>query len=325
MTDLNKVPLELFYHNRLILQEKLDEAKNAVPVNESMVLDLVEVNKFVEEEYGEHKARLEPLHAEGEITWEDMWTIFPPNVLVYRYHNLVEQDQIMKFRTMSMATRYDKSRYWDLSCHVVADDGAKFGLADEYYGMEIDEFVGTRKISDLPLYPLSFKANAAQLHKEALERGRRFADLSKPRIMKTSGSAMSEKRDGGWKPHCYKFMSHGRVIVDPPGFRYFNSNTAFTYKVHRNFPRTGLTDEQLVICTPVISGFSFGDKKWGEYSALLSICPPILTLFPIARWLCYGPARGYHLEYASFSRSCDGRGEEEDNPLLGQATFCPGR
>lgn len=125
----SQVPLELFYHNRQALQSKLDEELKAEPMDKNLVADLTVATSFAEEEHTAAITCLEQLLASGEITWELLWTIFPPNVLVYRYHPLVEEDQIMKLRAMRQVKRVDKSRYWDFDCHVVGDDGIKFGLA----------------------------------------------------------------------------------------------------------------------------------------------------------------------------------------------------
>jgi hypothetical protein len=259
--------LELFYHNRQALQSKLDEELKAEPMDKNLVADLTVATSFAEEEHTAAITSLEHLLASGEITWELLWTIFPPNVLVYRYHPLVEEDQIMKLRAMRQAKRIDKSRYWDFDCHVVGDDGIKFGLAYEPFSMEIDEFTGTRKITDLRIYPLQYHVRAAELGQIALERGRRFAKLSEPRVMQTSGSAMAEKRDARWQPYAYKFKSNRRAIIDPAGYRTFNPNgTNFMPDIHRRLSREELTNEQLIICAPIAFGFSFGNKKWGTYS-----------------------------------------------------------
>jgi hypothetical protein len=263
----SQVPLELFYHNRQALQSKLDEELKAEPMDKNLVADLTVATSFAEEEHTAAITSLEHLLASGEITWELLWTIFPPNVLVYRYHPLVEEDQIMKLRAMRQAKRIDKSRYWDFDCHVVGDDGIKFGLAYEPFSMEIDEFTGTRKITDLRIYPLQYHVRAAELSQIALERGRRFAKLSEPRVMQTSGSAMAEKRDARWQPYAYKFKSNRRAIIDPAGYRTFNPNgTNFMPDIHRRLSREELTNEQLIICAPIAFGFSFGNKKWGTYS-----------------------------------------------------------
>lgn len=195
-----------------------------------------------------------------------MWTIFPPNVLIYRFHPLLEQDQILKLRTMSKRRYPDKSRYWDFSCHVVTNDGVKFGLAYEPFFMATDEFSGTRKITDLRVLPLEYHPNAPEIRAEAVDRAQRFAELSDTRVMETSGQAIFDKRDRNWNPRLYTFAAHGRTIVDAAGFRSSNRDISLMADVIRGLGRDELTEEQLLICTGVVFGFCFSNKRWGGFA-----------------------------------------------------------
>ena len=265
------MPLEIFFHSRTALQKKLEKAKASEPLDENKVADLNIAANFADEEFEVTRTNFEHLVAAGDITWNLLWAIFSPNILMYRYHPLVEQHQILKIRTIKQVTRPDKSRYWSLNCHVVADDGVKFGLAYEPFSMAIEEFDGVRKITDLHVFPLEYHENATQIRTDLLSRGRRFAALNKPRVMETSGPAMFEKRDSLRRAHAYKFSSNGRAIVDPASFRSSNPNIEFMPRVHRSLSRDRLTEEELLICTPVALGFCFGNKKWGMWSMLVSL------------------------------------------------------
>ncbi|CAI0653250.1 unnamed protein product [Colletotrichum noveboracense] len=260
------VPLELFYHNRAALQEQLDKARISEPKDDELITDLVDTLKFAEEDHATNIANLEPLLAAGEITWELLWAIFAPNVLIYRYHRLVEQDQILQLRSIKQFKRRDKTRVWCLDCRIVADDGVKFGLASEPFAMLIDEFTGARKIADLRIFPLKYHKNKEEICAKALVRGRRFAGLHEPRVMETSGPAMFENRTTRWEPYPIKFASHGRMIIDPAGFRSVNPNISFMPEVHAGLSRENLTEEELIICTPVALGFCFGNSKWGGFA-----------------------------------------------------------
>ncbi|KAK0743541.1 P-loop containing nucleoside triphosphate hydrolase protein [Schizothecium vesticola] len=261
------VPHEIFFHSKIGLEQKLEDARKSENPNQDQISDLVIAANFAREEFEVITANVDALLASGEMTWDLLWTIFAPNVLVYRYHPLVEEHQVLKLRTMRKVPRPDGSIYWEVNCHIVADDGVKFGLAYEPYSMSIDQFDGARKIVDLPVFPLDYHPDSADVHAKALSRGRRFADLRDTRVMETSGPAMFEKRlPSNWRAVPYKFSSHGRAIVDVSGFRSFNANLeSMPPRVHRTLSRDGLTYEQLLICTPVILGFCFGNKKWGGF------------------------------------------------------------
>jgi hypothetical protein len=59
-------------------------------------------------------------------------------------------------------------------------------------------------------------------------------------------------------------------MIDPAGFRVFQPNCSFNRTVYRRVNRDELTDEQHMICTPIVLGFCFGVKEWGESS---KVCP----------------------------------------------------
>lgn len=256
------------FHSRMALQEKLEQARAAEPIDEDLVSELAITTDFAQTEHVTQLASLSSLLDAGEITWELLWTIFPPNILVYRYHRLVEQDQVLELRSIKKFKLVSRPSYWQLNCRIVTDDGVKFGFAYEPFQMLIEEFSGTRKIVDLHTYPLSYHSNPADVRAEALSRGRRYTALREPCVMETSGPAMFEKRDSQEEAHVFKFASQGRTIIDPAGFRSFNPNIEFMPDVHRGLSRQELTDEQLIVSTPVAFGFCFGNKKWGRWLIL---------------------------------------------------------
>lgn len=54
-------------------------------------------------------------------------------------------------------------------------------------------------------------------------------------------------------------------MIDASAFRSFNPNLYCIPEVHSTLDREKLSDEQLMICSPVAYGFGFGNKVWGEY------------------------------------------------------------
>lgn len=228
--------------------------------------DLKVVLKFIDEDYEMVKQNVKSLLSAGEITWDLLWALFPPNVLVYHYHEHTGQHQILRFRTMKKEkVLIVETRQWVFSCDVIVDDGEKFGVAKEPITLAIPEFKGAWSIEDLLLFPLERHKDREKLQREALERGRRYVAIKGRHLAQTSGFAMFEDRSQDfYRPYLYKFATHGRAIVDASAFRHFNPNVSFIPRVHRSMSRDDLADEQLMICHPVALGFSFGDKKWGE-------------------------------------------------------------
>jgi hypothetical protein len=53
-------------------------------------------------------------------------------------------------------------------------------------------------------------------------------------------------------------------MIDPKAFRTFEPNCTYNLNVYRQLDGEELSDEQLAICNPVVLGFCFGVKRWGE-------------------------------------------------------------
>jgi len=63
-----------------------------------------------------------------------------------------------------------------------------------------------------------------------------------------------------------KFTAYGRVMIDPGAFRVFQPYSEINSSVSIPLNRSELTDEQYLICTPIMLGFSFRSKVWGGFA-----------------------------------------------------------
>ncbi|KAK7702860.1 hypothetical protein SLS64_009471 [Diaporthe eres] len=234
-----KAPAEFFYHNWSALQQRLKKEEEAHPRDEDLINELNVVLRFIVEDYETLNQNVKSLLSAGEITWDLLWALFPPNVLVYRYHELTRQSQILRFRTMKKRKIIQNDTIqWEFSCDVIVDDGEKFGVAKEPIKLTIPEFKGVWSIGDLLLFPLDRHKDADNLRREALERGKRYVAIKETRLAQTSGFAMFEDRSQDYyQPYLYKFATHGRAIVDASAFRHFNPNVSFIPRVHRSLSR----------------------------------------------------------------------------------------
>lgn len=61
-------------------------------------------------------------------------------------------------------------------------------------------------------------------------------------------------------------QTYERVMIDPVAFRFFEPNAGYNLPVRKRLERVALTEEQYLICTPVVLGFSFATKTWGTCS-----------------------------------------------------------
>ncbi|KAJ7047085.1 P-loop containing nucleoside triphosphate hydrolase protein [Mycena alexandri] len=254
--------MELF-HCRLGLARKLEAEQCKSEPDEPLVADIKTALQFIEEDYAATIGDFDLL-AHNEISYDLLWVLFPPNTHIYRYHPYTEQHQILLARSFEYSQRRDHSYYAKVSCDVLHRDGIAFGYAREI--LEIDAFRGARKILDLPLFPLDYYPKKQEICDFTTKRGRKYLGLAAHSYNEISGPAMREERNEQWQVRRFKFSTHGRLMIDPVAFRLYEPNCTFNFTVHRRLEHENLTDDQYMICTPIVLGFCFGVKMWGGFA-----------------------------------------------------------
>ena len=55
-------------------------------------------------------------------------------------------------------------------------------------------------------------------------------------------------------------------MIDPSAFRIYDSDfCVYNQDVHTRLERDTLSEEDLAIFSPIMRGFCFGNKTWGEF------------------------------------------------------------
>ncbi|KAJ9627686.1 hypothetical protein H2203_002898 [Taxawa tesnikishii (nom. ined.)] len=266
--SLRKTPAvadpSLFFHSRFALRDRLGQEKARNEPDHALVTDISTALEYIQADHGGNIENFDSLVASKQITWDLMWALLAPNCLLYHWHELTEQHQVLLCRSIKKRERMDRSIYWHVQCDIVADDGIKFGMAKEPLALEIDEYEGARNIEDLSVFPLSFAKDPDSIRKELIARGKKYVAMAgRPVYWEVSGQAMTEKMNEGFDVKRFKFTTYGRAMADAAAFRTWNPNVQFIPKVHKSLESDSLTDDQYLIVTPVALGFSFGNKKWG--------------------------------------------------------------
>lgn len=85
--------------------------------------------------------------------------------------------------------------------------------------IEVEEFKGPRKISNLACYPLKYHKDSDAMRKQLIERGKKFVSLKGMQYKFHKGMAFYKK-----KRQYVKVNINGRVMVDPAIHRRINPN-----------------------------------------------------------------------------------------------------
>ena len=274
MRDLQADPA-LFFHSRFALKDRLSLEEKKEDADASLIADLSVALQYVEEQHGSNITSLGNLLPAKEITWSLLWALFTPNCMMYHFHYYTEQPQVLIMRRIRQRYRKDGTPFWHVMCDMIADDGLKFGYTkdlgiasrpDLNSDLEIDQYDGARSIQDLIVYPLEYAPNPAQIRKDVIERGKKYARMIGNTYWETSGPAMRETMNDRYEVNRSRFSTHGRTMIDTASFRASNPKWSCSPTVQSTLDRTQLTDDQHLICAPFVGGFGFGDKKWGGFA-----------------------------------------------------------
>ncbi|KAL4914738.1 P-loop containing nucleoside triphosphate hydrolase protein [Aspergillus aurantiobrunneus] len=264
----------LFYHSRFGLKSAFEAKKAEDQPDEALVKDLSVALRYVEDDHAKVIASMDSLLSREEVTWDLLWALFIPRSLVYHFHQLTQQSQILRFRQAVQRVRRSTGlSYWQIMCDAVVFDGMKLGYAKiEHF--EIDQFPGVRKIYDLGIFPLEFVKDKAAVYKHAVERGKRYCEIRDKTYLECEGPAMREILNKDLNPKQFTFSSFGRAMVDARAFKTFEPNATYNKEVYKQLEADLPTnDDDFAICSPIVVGFSFGAKLWGGLG--MDYCRPI--------------------------------------------------
>lgn len=130
------------------------------------------------------------------VTFETLWTLFPPGEMVYATSALkspqlfivdhVDSTIMSGRRYESLSNRPDQ---WPLYCWYYDWDGFKFVRTRAR--CLIGRFSGTKPITSLPCYPLKYHKDSAALEKQLADRGKKFCRLclGTPKLLDFAGES----------------------------------------------------------------------------------------------------------------------------------------
>ncbi|KAL9577946.1 MAG: hypothetical protein Q9212_006038 [Teloschistes hypoglaucus] len=310
--DLHKSPPmadpELLFHSLSGLQSRRKQETEKPLPDMIMIEHLSIAIQYVYEDFGSRIADLESLLSHNEITYDLLWTIFPPKTLVFTKRTMLVQPQVIKVRETEYTNEQD-GVYFEVTCHAIAHDGQDFGTST--MRVRIPFFDGARKIEELPCFPLKFHTQEEAVRSELVHRGRTYVSLLDAKCQEYSGAAAMEVEKFG-DNKIQKFNCTGRVMVDPVTFRLENMNSDLVpYVAETNRDPKTISEDDLLLCTGTVLGFSFSTKAWAAF-AITPLKPVIwneeafgkLVIGPKQRTLVHTLVKAH------------GRGQSEDDDII---------
>lgn len=250
---------------------------------ETQHLDLL--IRFLQDHYASIIKTLPKLLERGEMTFDLLWTLFPPNTVVYTSCVYSEEPKCLVFDFGEERT-LKKGKFYVLQCRYLDFNGKLLG--EVVSNLLIPEYRGAKAISSLESYPLKYHLEMAKVKSELIERGRRFASLKGIHHTAYQGLA-HQKRKG----EPFKFSVKGRIMVDPIAFKEHNPNyerprvdglsgrdilgirndilndilaegLGLTDDIKHGGDKSEMKDEEYLVCGPTVLGFSLDRRAWGK-------------------------------------------------------------
>ena len=242
---------------------------------------------FVKKTYASTTTRLTALLEDREITYDLLWALFKPNMVVYSTCLGTGKPRCVKYHFGEERTT-NGIEYFHLECCYVDFDGKVIG--ETPIEVAILKFRGTKKIHTLDAFPFEYHPNKQEMKAYLVQCGRKLISLMGIRHRQYRGDAFYVRKG---KP--IKVPVNCRIMIDAIYFREANpnyarprisgfehedlSNNAFDFfesgdgsmtqsdqvKGDGKDP-TEMTEDDLILYSPTVPGFCYGNKLWGERS-----------------------------------------------------------
>lgn len=208
----------------------------------------------------------------GVVCFKDLWMIFQPgNVVIAQHQGPVSAFEMVETEYM----QNNCGKFLQVRCDCVDYGGKNFGRYQE--SINIPEFIGTKKITGLKVYPMHFHEERDDVAARLIKRGMTFEALAGHHYKQYKGKAITWDREGN-EVEC---QITGRIIVDIDSFNRFSPwrvrylqdfNATDLDKFSKHKEELKLADDKFVLppyyqmlCRCRTRGYSLKFKKWLDF------------------------------------------------------------
>ncbi|TBU51690.1 P-loop containing nucleoside triphosphate hydrolase protein [Dichomitus squalens] len=252
---------------------------------------------YLRKNYKQTLARIASLTKNHEITFDLLYAVLIPGTIVIRRCPVTRETRAMKLLRAEKYVNNCGQEYWQLECDGLECAADEDGEDEDDVGWNDDEskrsrrfgmsettsqirwFPGVEKINTLSVFPIEYHPDPSALKAVLLERARRWVSLCGVHHVHYKGTAARHE----WVSGDLKLKRYGirsRVMIDKAGLSRVDADYELPIP-DRLFPERpndngvyGLTDDELLLASPILYGFSLTDKLWLEYN--VNLVTPII-------------------------------------------------
>ncbi|KAJ4859741.1 ATPase family associated with various cellular activities (AAA) domain-containing protein [Trichoderma breve] len=239
------------------MQDK-ERAQSPAVTNHELIFEIQAALDLIDEEFSDVAGELSSL-PEGEITYDLLWTLFPPRSFVTARDTFGQQLVHRVRATKFVSLPNGNPECFQIAADYIDSNGKKTGFVPVIM-LQIPAFPSSRLILQLRHYPFNIRPSYLEDRGILISRADKVLRLYGQHLLEYQGRASRDPSN----PQGAKFNSHGRIVLDPTTLNRVQPNSRLIPHIVQSL--SDLTDDQKLLVNPVLYGFSLGDKMWGAFA-----------------------------------------------------------
>lgn len=204
-------PFKPFIHRWKEFSEAKDQETDFVTKMHAELL-----YRTLDNELGDVISKKEDLVKNGVVTHRLLWTIFEPNDHIF---TMIDGHQcVLAFQSGDTDSR---SGDFAVGANFIDYDGATFVYRTQ--DLLVPYFEGTRRITDLSVFPLRYHDNEATIRESLIARGRLWESYKGFHYLQYDGIGTGQSEFHGSK---VRHIVRSRIVIDARGYNSFNPDYA---------------------------------------------------------------------------------------------------
>jgi len=295
-----------FFSQFVSYRDGLESKADRSSEEESILDDLQLLISYLREAHQNTISKIDNLLTHGEITYDLLYAILIPGTLLVSTDSSTGEPCAVKLNACMKGPMFHVLSCMGVDVQdtpqpqvLLGDNAAGMAQAAKFprFGkvsrqLNLAHFEGVIKINMLPVYPMKYHSNEAGLKEALLARAHRWMSLNGVHHVHYEGTAVSAANSRMGKTYI-KYEIDSRIMIDRGTFKHHNANyqipqaqplndgdqsPVFIHTPPMEQPDTlrvlnapekhqvELSDDDLILTSPVLYGFSLSDKLWFEFN-----------------------------------------------------------
>lgn len=227
------------FHYRHQLQEYAQTSEDD-DFQEHMNFLLRYIAKTMQKEITSWQTLMESNEKKPGLDYADLWMAFVPGDLLFSSNVCPDSPHILRLKSMQFEPTESSARgisppgipgqmvpaqgrlaCWLITCETIDCNGEYVSYVSKT--IEIPQYAGYCALVDLPVYPLKYHANEAQLRDSFLKRGKDWLSLVGVHHRSYTGSARVRRYQGGYGHNPMLHVGVSQPEILPVGFGYLST------------------------------------------------------------------------------------------------------